>query len=182
MRLALAGAVALVSTACSVEHAHEERITLDAVELRAGEPRVMRWLLCKEGLGTGEAINADLELRLEHLRATPGRVEVRRWASESAFEAGDEPMPFPAMDVTVAEDELRIVLRPEGAFTLDGRRCTDDAYLQLDGEDVVVEPSIAARVLDWGGVIDRLILEAEFIESATILRPEASGTPGSFAW
>jgi hypothetical protein len=161
--LALAGAIGLASTACQAEHAHEERVRLEALELRMDEPRVIRWLLCKEGLGTGEAINAELDLRIEHLGTTPGRIDVRRWASASAFEADDEPMPFPTMDVVSTQDQLRISLRPQGPFTRDGRRCTDDEYLELDGEGVIVEPSIEARVLDWGGVIDRLILEAEML-------------------
>jgi hypothetical protein len=161
--VALGCVVALAGAGCQAEHAHIERRTLEPVQLQAGEPRVIRWQLCKEGLGTGEAINAELELGIERLDDASGQVEVRRWESVDAFEAGEAPLPFPAVDVTQTDDELRIDLRPEGPFTRDGRRCTQEQFVQLEGEAVIVEASIEARVLDWGQVIDRLTLEAEML-------------------
>ena len=162
--VALGLAVSPAGLGCQAEHGHVERIMLDPVELRSGEPRVIRWQLCKEGLGTGEAFNAELELAVERQDVASGRVDVRRWESAEAFEAGDEPMPFPTGDVTQTADALRIDLRPEGAFTLDGRQCTQEELVQLEGEAVIVEATLEARVLDWGQVIDRLTLNAEMLD------------------
>jgi hypothetical protein len=150
-------------TACG-DTSHDVVVTFEPFELRAGEPRDIRWLLCKEGAGTHDFVSAKLDLQLDHQAAVPGSVEARRWPSKSAYEAGDEPMPFDGGEVLVtSRDHLRVELRPSGAFTLDGRQCTGDQFVRLDGSGVLIEAAIEASVLDYNQVIDRLVLEAELL-------------------
>jgi hypothetical protein len=155
--------LALASVPACSDTSDHDLLALDSFELRADEPRDVRWQLCKEGGGTEELVNAQLELEI----SPSGTVEVRAWPSPAAYEANEEPEPLSGSDIPVDDiDTQRLELWPEAAFDVDGRRCTGDEFLRIElvtGTAVTIDATIEAHVIDYNHVIDRLILEAELL-------------------